>query len=165
MDELFYLSLIKPGDFVNIWVDADACPQPVKSIVMNASVKRKVHTIFVANQNLNIPQSQFTSFVLVDKTPDAADHHIHREAIGNDLVITADIPLAHALVSNGILVIDHRGTVFDEDNIHERLSIRDLMSDLRDQGEVKGGPRPYSDKDKRLFASTFDRVLTKLLRS
>ena len=149
---------------MKIWVDADACPAPVKTIVISASTKRAVTTVFVANQNLDVPNTEFISFELVGKTPDAADHYIHKHAQKDDLVITADIPLAHALVSNKILVIDHRGTVFTEDNINERLSMRDLLSDLRDIGEVKGGPKPYGEKEKRNFASTFDRELTKLLK-
>ena len=150
---------------MKIWIDADACPKAVKDIVINASVKRKINCVFVANQVFEIPESELFTFQLVAKLPDAADHFIAKFAESGDLAITGDIPLAHELVGKKILVIDHRGSVLTAENINERLSIRDLMSDLRESGEVKGGPKPFGEKEKRLFASSFDRELTKLLKS
>lgn len=149
---------------MKIWVDADACPGAVRDIVLAASYKRKVETVFVANKPLPLPGSPLVSFVLVGNAPDAADAYIIEHSQKGDLVITQDIPLAHPLVHRQIVVISPRGVVFDEDNIGERLSVRDMMQDMRDAGIVTGGPKQFGEKEKREFASSFDRELTKLLK-
>lgn len=149
---------------MKIWVDADACPGAVRDIVLTASHRRKVETVFVANKPLALPVSDLVSFVLVGNAPDAADGYIIERAEKGDLVITQDIPLAHPLVHRNIVVISPRGVVFDEHNIGERLSIRDMLQDMRDAGIVTGGPKQFGEKEKREFASSFDRELTKLLK-
>lgn len=151
-------------EHMKIWVDADACPQAVKNIIVSASVKRSVQSIFVANQVMDIPDSELISFKLVSKEPDAADNYIQENSMVSDMVITQDIPLAHALVSKKVTVMDPRGILFTDDNINERLSVRDLMYDLREANDIKGGPKPYGEKEKRTFASTFDKELTRLLK-
>lgn len=149
---------------MKIWVDADACPGAVRDIVLAASRRRSVETIFVANKSLALPLSDLIQFVQVGSAPDAADAYIIEHAQKGDLVITQDIPLAHPLVHREIVVISPRGLVFDEDNIGERLSIRDMMQDMRDVGIITGGPKQFGEKEKREFASSFDRELTKLLK-
>lgn len=109
-------------------------------------------------------QSEHISFMEVDDSPDAADGYIGEKAQNTDLVITQDIPLAHILVAKDIVVLSPRGVTFTRDNIGERISVRNLMQDLRDSGESTGGPRPFGDKERREFASAFDRALTKLLK-
>jgi uncharacterized protein YaiI (UPF0178 family) len=146
-----------------IWVDADAVPGQVKEVVLAAALKRRIETIFVANKPIALPQSPLLSFVMVKKTPDAADYYINEQAADSDFTITQDIPLAHLLVKRGLTVINPRGEKFSEENIGERLSIRNLMEQLRDQGEMTGGPAPFGEREKRAFAATFDRELTRLL--
>lgn len=148
---------------MKIWVDADACPVPVKDIVIKAGHKLAISTIFVANKVISLPLSPHLSFVLVAKGADVADQHIVDQATKDDLVITQDILLAAQLVPNKIVVIDPRGHAFTEENIGERVSVRALMTDLRDSGDITGGPKQYTDKDKQRFASAFDRAITKLI--
>jgi len=150
---------------MKIWVDADACPVAVKDIIVSAAVKRAVETVFVANKKLTFLTSPLISFQLVDASPDAADHLIAQQAEPGDLAITQDIPLAYDLVTKGVTTISPRGVLFSPDNIGERLSVRDLMQELRDTGEMTGGPKQFGDKEKRHFASAFDRELTRLLRT
>jgi uncharacterized protein YaiI (UPF0178 family) len=147
---------------VVIWVDADACPGPVKDIVVAAAKRLGLRTVFVANKQILLPPHECLSCVLVQAGADAADQHIAEQASVGDLVITADIPLAHILVTKGVTVIDHRGGKFTPENVGDRLSTRDLMQHLRDSGEVTGGPKAFGDKEKRAFASTLDRELTRL---
>jgi len=135
----------------------------VKEIVLNASVKRSVAVTFVANKALVLPISERVSFVQVKTAPDAADHFIAEHASVEDLVITQDIPLAHSLLKKGVTTINPRGGKFTEDNIGERLSMRDLKETLRDQGEMTGGPSAFGQKERRAFAATFDRELTRML--
>jgi len=148
---------------LKIWVDADAIPTPAKDIVISAAVKRHVPVEFVANKALPLPISELISFTLVKLGPDEADQYIAEHAKNGDLVITQDIPLAHTLVGLGISTINSRGGQYTEDNVGERLSMRDLKETLRDQGQMTGGPSPFGAKEKKAFASTFDRELTKLI--
>lgn len=149
---------------MKIWVDADACPTAVRDIVTTAAHRQAVTTIFVANKPLAIPPSPHISFVQVAKGADAADVYIKDNADSLDLVVTQDVPLAHAVVSKGAVAINPHGQKFTPDNIGDRLSMRNLMQDLRDGGAVTGGPKQFSDKDKRAFANTFSSELVKLLR-
>jgi uncharacterized protein len=84
--------------------------------------------------------------------------------VRGDIAITQDIPLAARLVDKGVVTIDVRGVVFDADNIGERLSVRDFMSDVRDTGTITGGPKPFSPKDKQRFAAALDAALQRLPR-
>jgi uncharacterized protein YaiI (UPF0178 family) len=149
---------------VRIFVDADACPGVVKDIIMRAATSRKVQAIFVANKVLPLPASEFLKQETVAAGLDKADQFIAEDADVRDLVVTADVPLAHILVKKGIVAINPRGLIYTEDNIGDRISVRDLLSDLRDAGEMTSGPKPFGDKEKRAFAASFDRVLTQLQR-
>lgn len=145
---------------MKIWVDADAAPRDVKEIVFRASKRLEIGTIFVANQRLSTPQNNpWVNAVRVPGGPDVADEYIADHASEGDLAITADIPLAAILVEKGVLVLDPRGEVYSEENIRERLSIRDFMDSLRSAGVDTGGPKSFGAREKRAFAAALDRLL------
>lgn len=147
---------------MKIWIDADAAPRDAKDIVFRASTRLEIAAVLVANQPLRLPiQHRFVTFELVPGRPDAADRFITEHAAAGDLAITADLPLAAALVANRVCVIDPRGRELTEENIGELVAGRNLMDVLRESGDVQGGPSPYSLKDRQAFAATFDRVLTR----
>jgi uncharacterized protein len=150
---------------MKIWIDADACPQVIKDILIKAVLRLKLEAIFVANKPITIPASPHFSFVQIQKGPDIADQYIVEHALSNDLAITQDIPLAAQLVAKGVVVINPHGVLFTESNIGERLANRNLMQELRDTGLITGGPKPFNEKDKRQFANTLDQILTKLLKN
>lgn len=151
---------------MKIWVDADAAPRDVKDVVSRAAQRLEISTVFVANQPLYTPRhNPFVASEVVHGGPDAADDHIAEQAEPGDLAITADIPLAARLVEKGVVAIDPRGTEYTEETIGERLSVRDFMDQLRSSGVETGGPSSYGAKNKQAFASTFDRVLTRLVRA
>ena len=148
-----------------IWVDADAAPRDVKEVVARAALRLELVVKLVANHRLRPPaNNDFVEAVWVQGGPDVADDHIAEHAESGDLAITADIPLASRLVEKGVKTIDPRGTEYTEENIGERLSVRDFMDQLRSTGVETGGPSAYGPKEKQAFAATFDRVLTKLMR-
>lgn len=150
---------------MRIWVDADAAPRGVKDVVARAALRLELPAMFVANQRLQTPANNpFVTAVKVDGGPDAADDHIAELARPGDLAVTADIPLAARLVEKGVKAIDPRGTEYTVENIGERLSVRNFMDELRSTGIETGGPRAYGQKEKRAFAASFDRVLTRLLK-
>lgn len=147
---------------MKIWIDADAAPNDVKDIVFRASARLGIETALVANHRLSTPaNSSLVRSVIVPGGPDVADQHIIDHAVEGDLAITADIPLAAALVERGVLVLDPRGERYHEANVRERLSIRDFMDSLRGSGVETGGPKPYGPQDRQAFANALDRLLTK----
>ena len=150
---------------MRLWIDADAAPRDVKEIVFRAAERLSLHTVLVANQRVPIPVGHsFVSAERVEGGPDVADRFIEAAAEAGDVAVTADIPLAAALVAKGVAVLDHRGAEFTPDNVGERLSVRDFMADLRSGGVETGGPKAYSARDKQAFASGLDRMLTRALR-
>jgi uncharacterized protein YaiI (UPF0178 family) len=145
---------------MKIWVDADAAPRDVKEIVSRAAQRLQLETILVANQRLTTPlHSPYVRAVWVRSGPDAADQHIAEHAQTGDVAVTADIPLAAILVDKGVIVIDPRGDQYTEENVRERLSLRNFMDSLRGAGVETGGARPYSQREKQAFAAALDRVL------
>jgi hypothetical protein len=150
---------------VKLWIDADAAPRDVKEIVYRTARRLKLETVLVANQRLSAPLDHpYIATVQVQGGPDVADRYIAEHAEPGDVAVTADIPLAARLVEKSVTVLDPRGEQFSEDNIGERLAVRDFMDDLRGAGVVTGGPRPYGPKDRQSFAAALDRVLTRALR-
>jgi uncharacterized protein len=149
---------------VKILVDADACPVAVKEIVIRAAERLAVNAIFVANKDLRLAASRHVSAVRVAMGLDVADGYIARAAQAGDLAITADIPLAAALVARGAVVLDLRGTVYTEENVGEALALRNFTHELREGGVVTGGPGGFGPKQAREFAGAFDRELTRAMR-
>jgi hypothetical protein len=150
---------------MKIWIDADACPRVVKDIVFRAAERLQVEVCLVANQGLAKHHSRLVSSVIVPGGFDEADKHIAEHASAVDLVITADIPLAAKIVEKGGVALDPRGELYTGENVGERLSLRDLMQGLRDEGLVQGGPAPFGPADRQRFASALDRTLTRMLRA
>lgn len=96
--------------------------------------------------------------------PDAADDYLVEHAVPGDLVICSDVPLADRLVKKGVVALDPRGREFDERNMGERLAVRNLFTDLREQGQVGGGQAAYGERERQAFANALDRLLTQLMR-
>lgn len=148
---------------MKIWIDADGCPRAVKDIVIRASQRRKIPTVFVANRPLHTPRTSWITSIVVSAGLDVADDWIATHVQQDDLVITQDIPLAARVVERGATGINTRGEVYTESNVRSRLSVRDFMTDLREQGVQTGGPPPFGSRDKQRFANALDRILTKRL--
>ncbi len=144
---------------MQIWVDADACPVAVKEILYRAARRTAVPVTLVANQMLTVPPSPYIRARQVASGFDVADRHIIEVVQPGDLVITADVPLAAKVIAIGATVIEPRGDLLDPRNIDERLSMRNFMDEMRNNGMVTGGPAAYSDSDRRAFANQLDRWL------
>jgi uncharacterized protein len=150
---------------MKIWIDADAAPRDVKDIVCRAALRLEVETILVANRRMPTPlNNPHVTAVWVQGGPDVADRHIAEHAASGDVAITADIPLAAILVEQGVVVLDPRGELYSEENVRERLSIRDFMESLRGSGVDTGGAKPYGQREKQAFAASLDRVLAAAAR-
>ena len=150
---------------MQIWVDADACPQVIKEILFRAADRMQVVTTLVANTTLRTPPSTFIKSVRVRPGYDVADHWIVQQLQPGDLVITADIPLAAEVITRGAHALDPRGEMYSEDNVRERLAVRNLMQELRSTGDILGGPAPFGHADRQRFANHLDRFLTQRPRA
>ncbi len=148
---------------MRIWVDADACPKPVKEILFRVSQRRDLEVILVANQFLPTPSFHLIRSVQVAGGFDVADNYICQHAEAGDVAITADIPLAAELVSERVHVLGPRGQKYTRDNIQQRLTMRNFMEEMRNSGEVTGGPSAFSSADKQAFANALDRLLATCL--
>ena len=144
---------------MQIWVDADACPAVIKEILFRVADRVKLPLTLVANRLLRVPPSPYIRALQVPMGFDVADRHIVQVAVAGDLVITADIPLAAALVENGVLALNPRGELYTADTIRERLAMRDLMEALRGAGVETSGPAVLSQADRQAFARQLDRLM------
>lgn len=149
---------------MTLYVDGDAFPNLLKHILFRAIERLSLPTYVISNQRMNMGVSKHITYILVNSGADEADHRIIEMVQEGDLVITADIPLADRVITKNAHAIDHRGDLFSEENIKERLSIRNFMQDIRDSGIATKGPAPFNKKDAGKFANKLDRFLTQQLK-
>ncbi len=148
---------------MQIWIDADACPKMIKDILFRVAERTKIITTLVANQYLQTPPSRYIKLLQVHSGFDVADNAIVKNLSADDLVITGDIPLAYEVICKGGHAINHRGERYTEDNIKDRLNMRDFMDTLRGSGIDTGGPSALNSKDIQAFANQLDKFLTQQL--
>jgi uncharacterized protein YaiI (UPF0178 family) len=142
---------------IRIYVDADGCP--VKPEICKVAERYGVEAVFVANTWMRIGQAEEHKLIVVDGDFNAADDWIAGQAAANDIVITADIPLAARCLAKGAVVLDPRGGAFTENTIGQALASRELMSHLRDMGQVAGGPAPFEKRDRSRFLQRLDETI------
>ncbi len=147
---------------MQIWVDADACPRPVKEIIFRVAKRREILTTLVANLPLRVPKSPYIKTILVPGGFDIADEKIEALSAASDLIITADIPLAAKIIAKGAAALNPRGKLYTKDNINEALTMRNLKDELRGSGIETGGPPGFNKKDREIFANQLDRFLSKI---
>ncbi|MDA1051828.1 MAG: YaiI/YqxD family protein [Planctomycetota bacterium] len=146
---------------MQVWVDADACPGEIKELLYRAAKRRKVKVTLVANQQMYTPKSEFIDNIVVQSGMNEADRRIVELVEPGDLVVTADIPLAADVVAKGGQALNPRGELYTDNNVGERLVVRNMLDELRGGGQITGGPPNFNAKDKQAFANQLDRWLTK----
>ena len=145
-----------------IYVDADACP--VKEEIYRVAARHGLPVSVVAGQFIRVPQDPLIERIAAGSGMDAADDWIAERAGKGDIVITSDIPLASRCVKAGAEVIAPNGKPFSEASIGMTLAVRNLMTDLRSSGEVTGGPKSYSPRDRSAFLSALDQTIRRIQR-
>ncbi len=148
---------------LHIFVDADACP--VKEEVFRVARRCGLQVTLVANSYIRTPPGDRVALQLVGNDPDAADDWIVENVGNHDIVVTSDIPLASRCLDAGAHVIPPTGKPFTEDNIGGALATRDLLADLRNAGELTGGPPPFQKKDRSRFLQQLDEVVQSVRRA
>jgi uncharacterized protein YaiI (UPF0178 family) len=146
---------------VRIFVDGDAFPNLLKTILFRQIERLKIETLVFSNKHITIGKSDLIRYIIVEQGADEADNQIVEAIEEGDLVITADIPLADRTISKKAHAIDHRGELYSVDNIKQYLAMRNLMEKIRESGEMTKGPKPFDQKDAHQFANQLHKFLTK----
>lgn len=147
---------------MQIWVDADACPNDIKQLLFRAADRRKIKLVLVANQSVRVPPSPYISTIVVGIGMNIADRRIVELVEKGDLVITADIPLAADVVAKGGVGLNPRGDLYTDANVGAKLAARNLMDELRGSGMILGGPSNFTARDRQAFANQLDKWLAKV---
>ncbi len=147
---------------LNIFVDADACP--VKQEVYRVASRYGLTVTLVANSWMRIPHEKRITLEIVGGEPDAADDWIVEHVQSDDIVITADIPLASRCLQKGAHVLGLTGKAFTENNIGPAVATRNLLSELRKAGEMTGGPPPLKKRDRSLFLQKLNEIIQSIDR-
>jgi len=149
---------------MKLYIDGDAFPNILKPIITKQIERLALETIVVSNKKISVGNSQHISYMIVKAGADEADKKIVELVEEDDLVITADIPLADHIINKNAHAIDHRGELYSKENIKQYLAIRNLMDEIRSTGEMTKGPAPFSSKDAELFANQLNAFLSKYQR-
>ncbi|NVK17656.1 MAG: YaiI/YqxD family protein [Methylocystaceae bacterium] len=146
---------------VELYIDADACP--VKDEALKVIARHGIRVHFVSNQWLRLPQSQLINVVVAPEGPDEADNWIAEHITDQDICVTGDIPLADRCIKKGACVLNHNGKEFTPDSIGMALATRDLMTHLRDSGQMEGGGgKSFSKNDRSSFLSALETAVQRL---
>ncbi|MDP3561206.1 MAG: YaiI/YqxD family protein [Legionellaceae bacterium] len=141
---------------MQIWIDADACPKPIKEILFRAAIRTHIPLIVVSNHMLTIPRTPHIKKIQLGAGLDVVDKHIVLHVQPGDLVITADIPFADEVIAKGGLVLNPRGELLSANNIKQRLGLRNMNDLMRGSGMITGGPVPLHTRDIQKFAKQLD---------
>ncbi len=161
-------SFLSPSTPITLYIDADACPvkQEVYRVAERHVLKGvALKVLVVSNSPIAIPRDGFVHRIVVGAGMDEADNWIAERAGRGDIVITADVPLASRCVKAGAEVIAPNGRAFTKDSIGMTLATRNLMDSLRSAGEITGGPKPFSPRDRSSFLSALDQAIVRLTRA
>ncbi|MGF7006783.1 uncharacterized protein YaiI (UPF0178 family) [Aminobacter sp. BE110] len=145
-----------------IYVDADACP--VKDEVVKVADRLGLAVTFVSNGGLRPSRDPMVRNVVVSKSADAADDWIVENAKANDIVVTADIPLASRSVALGAYVLGPTGKPFTPETIGMAVAMRDLKQHLRETGESKGYNAGFTPQDRSRFLGALDQTARRAIR-
>ena len=173
-DKVTPMSTVEQIPEVPLYIDADSCPRQLRTIILKAVITRKVPSVFVADRSLADVQRNaqrklyddqgrpLVTMLVVPAGDNSADDHLVALAHSGALAITHDIPLAFRLAQHGMVVLDDRGNTYTEENVGERLSLRNHMTELREYGVFTEKTKPLGPRDVQAFANAFDRALTRM---
>jgi uncharacterized protein YaiI (UPF0178 family) len=148
----------------HIYIDADSCP--VKDEVYKVAKRYGLTVTLVADQWMRVPTESWIHMEVVKETGDldAADDWIEEQVGKDDIVVSEDIILASRCLEKGARALNPRGRVFTPESIGEALSTRELMADLREAGNITGGPAPFAKTDRSRFLQRLDEIVNAVQR-
>ena len=149
---------------MKIFVDCDSCPSPVREIIVKAAERTKSLSFFVANHKIPHGTNAYTHDIIVEEGKDKADDYIVQHATERDIAVTRDILLAERLVAGNVAVVNDRGNLYTAENIRERVSLRNYMLELAQNGLKTEEAGTFGKKELYLFANAFDALITRKLK-
>jgi uncharacterized protein YaiI (UPF0178 family) len=147
---------------LGVFIDADGCP--VKQEVYRVASRHELEVHIVSNSWMRVPEDDRVHSVVVEGGFDAADDWIVEHVAADDIVISADIPLASRCLAKGAAVLGPRGQEFTDDNIGDAIANRELLSHLRDMGNVTRGPAPFEKRDRSRFLQSLEEIIQRIRR-
>lgn len=143
---------------MEIFVDGDACP--VKDEALRVAERHNLTLHLVSNSWLRFAHDHpLVKRVVVAEGPDVADDWIVEHIQPGDIAITGDIPLAARCVEKGARAIGPSGKPFTPDSIGMTLAMRDLMTHLRETGEMQSRAPSISKQDKSRFLCALEEAV------
>lgn len=142
---------------LEIYIDADACP--VKDEAVRVAQRHGLKVFMVSDGGVRPHPDPLVQIVVVTQGADAADDWIAERSGPGDIVVTSDIPLADRCIKAGSRALRPNGQAFTEDAIGMTLATRDLMTGLRETGQITGGPRPFNKQDRSQFLNTLETMV------
>lgn len=146
---------------MRILVDADSCPAAARELVLRAARRTNVPAVFAANRIIPGIEGPCAQMLVCSAGEGSADDCLADMAQSGDLAVTRDIPLAARLLEAGASVLDDRGRLYTQDNIREKLSLRDFTVNLAENGYEFERSAVYGKRELKMFADAFDKLLTK----
>ncbi len=147
---------------MQIYVDADACP--VKDEAAKVAARHGLVIWYVSNSHMRLPLGDNVKRVVATAGADAADDWIVEQVAANDIVVTADIPLAARAHKKGARVISNAGKSLNDDAIGMALAMRNLMSHLRETTDIKGPNKSFTNADRSQFLQELEKVIQQIKR-
>lgn len=147
---------------LDIFVDADACP--VKDEIYRVATRYQLQVFLVSNSWMRTPNATWLQLIVVNHLLNAADDWIAEHIQENDVLITGDIPLASRCIKKEAHVLTSTGRILTKDSIGDALATRDLLTQLRDQGAITGGPAPFQKQDRSRFLQRLNEIIQNILR-
>jgi hypothetical protein len=147
---------------MRLYVDSDACP--VKDEVVRVAERHGLPVTFIGNRWMRGLDHPLVEQVVAAEGLNEADDRIVERIGDGDIVVTADIPLAARCLEKGARGIDHRGKLFDQGSIGMAVAMRNLMTHLRDTGEITGGPASFGKQDRSRFLDGLERLIQAMKR-
>jgi uncharacterized protein YaiI (UPF0178 family) len=149
---------------MKILVDADSCPRDARELTLRTAKRRGIQAVFAANRPVPGIEGTYITMEICPPGENSADDRIVALALAGDLAVTRDVALAKRLLEKDVVVLDDRGRVFTRDNINELLSLRDFVVGLAENGLGVERTANYGKKERKAFADSLDRLLTKLCK-
>ena len=116
-------------------------------------------THMVCNGGIRPYRDPLIKLVIVNQVSDAADSWIIAHIEKTDICVTNDIPLADHCLKKDALAIKPNGIRLTEDNIGMAVATRDIMGQIRENGEVTAGPPPFGKLDRSEFLNQMETIV------
>ena len=150
------------GKYMNIYVDADACP--VVRIVEDIAEKYNIAVTLLCDTN-HVLNSDYSDVIVVVAGADAVDYKLISICHKGDIVVSQDYGVAAMALGKGAYAIHQSGRWYTNDNIDRMLMERHLNKKQRRTSHKNHfkGPKKRTSEDDERFRESFEKMVRMLL--